>query len=147
MLGDVIVIYLDVDTIVQADPTILRDTLLASNKTVGFVKRSDFPMLKIIYPSDCTLPRNHLKLWTWRRRLRREVAYNVGVFAVNLGRWKRLGVARLVEALVQMQIHSLVRMATRVKICTKGDDSECVISRANALPVKLLRAEWTNVRK
>jgi len=91
-----VAIYLDADTIVQADLGQLRRQLLASNKTVGFVAR-DSPVSMgqfLRFPKSCSI---HPGRW---KRLMKLPAYNVGVFAVNLQRWREQRAVDRVQALV-----------------------------------------------
>jgi len=92
-----VVIYLDADTIVQADLAELRKKLLASGKTVGFVDREHpVKMDKFLKkPKGCSF-----QLGAKWSKLTNLPAYNVGVFAVNLHRWKDLRAAERVEELV-----------------------------------------------
>lgn len=95
VLEHTVVVYLDADTIVQADLAELRKQLLASGKTIGFVARKDIRMEKFLRKSkhcDVRIP-NYNKLFSM-------TAYNVGVFAVNLQRWSEQRVAERVEDLV-----------------------------------------------
>mmetsp|Transcript_1741 Transcript_1741/g.5608 ORF Transcript_1741/g.5608 Transcript_1741/m.5608 type:complete len:782 (-) Transcript_1741:43-2388(-) len=91
-----VAIYLDADTIVQADLGQLRKELLASKKTVGFVARKDpVKMDKFLRkPKNCNAHFGNYK------KLLRQAAYNVGVIAVNLQRWKEQRVAERVEGFV-----------------------------------------------
>lgn len=92
-----VVVYLDADTIVQADLAQLRNQLLQSGKTAGFVKRSTTVLMEMFLrtPKDCE--------WEGRarwKRLMKRSAYNVGVFAVNLQRWQETHALERVEAII-----------------------------------------------
>lgn len=95
-----VAIYLDSDTIIKADLSPLRDQLLQSGKTAGFVERESpqGPMLLKEFlrsPKFCH--------WPAKRRwdlLGQRPAYNIGVFAANLERWSQMQVARRVESLI-----------------------------------------------
>lgn len=91
-----IAIYLDADTIVQADLGQLRKQLIESKKTIGFVARQNpVNMDKFLRkPKGCDV---HFDNW---KKLLKQPAYNVGVFAVNLQRWKERRIAERVESLV-----------------------------------------------
>jgi len=97
ILERAVVIYLDADTIVQADLGLLRKELIASGKTIGFVARkSEVRMDKFLRkPKGCSA-----QLGASWKSLYSLPAYNVGVFAVNLQRWKEQRVAERVEDLV-----------------------------------------------
>lgn len=95
-LENTVVVYLDADTIVQADLAILRKQLLNSGRTIGFVKRDGVKMEKfLLKEKNCVSGLTNIK------KLMNMPAYNVGVFAVNLQRWKDLQIAERVEDLVQ----------------------------------------------
>mmetsp|Transcript_38911 Transcript_38911/g.70184 ORF Transcript_38911/g.70184 Transcript_38911/m.70184 type:complete len:827 (-) Transcript_38911:39-2519(-) len=98
ILDGKVVIYLDADTIVQADLADLRKQLLESGKTVGFVAREHpVKMDKFLKkPKDCSF-----QLGAKWSKLTSLPAYNVGVFAVNLQRWKDQRAAERVEELVR----------------------------------------------
>eukprot|EP00971_Amphidinium_carterae_P231564 4595638-Amphidinium_carterae.1 len=96
VLGTAVVVYLDADTIVQADLAQLRKELLDSKKTIGFVKR-DVPesMSRFLKrPKGCKVPYSNWK------KLQGMPAYNVGVFVVNLQRWVERRITQKVEAWV-----------------------------------------------
>ncbi|CAK9029795.1 unnamed protein product [Durusdinium trenchii] len=97
ILERAVVIYLDADTIVQADLAELRKQLLASGKTIGFVSReSEVKMDKFLKkPKGCSAQLGA----SWKKLIALQ-AFNVGVFAVNLQRWKEQHVAERVEELV-----------------------------------------------
>lgn len=90
-----IVVYLDADTIVQADLVQMRKRLLAFNKTVGFVARdTKVYMDKFLRkPKGCSLKGFSL---SWNT-LNKQLAYNVGVLVVNLARWVDSGAVERVE--------------------------------------------------
>eukprot|EP00929_Paragymnodinium_shiwhaense_P043965 TRINITY_DN22566_c0_g1_i1.p1 TRINITY_DN22566_c0_g1~~TRINITY_DN22566_c0_g1_i1.p1 ORF type:complete len:900 (-),score=234.15 TRINITY_DN22566_c0_g1_i1:572-3271(-) len=102
VLEKTVVIYLDADTIVQADLGILRRQLLASGKTIGLVQRKGVLMSEFLRkPTGCNLA-NMQKTETakmlhrnWKTLLKMP-AYNVGVYAVNLERWAENNVAEKV---------------------------------------------------
>lgn len=98
VLDPVVVVYLDADTIVQADLRALSSKLVESKLTAGFVER-DVPVQLDSFlkrPESCkeSWPPN----WEW---LKRQEAWNVGVFVVDLARWKVLKYAERVEAWVK----------------------------------------------
>ncbi|CAE7553233.1 GATL10 [Symbiodinium natans] len=97
ILERAVVIYLDADTIVQADLAELRKQLLASGKTIGFVAReNEVRMDKFLRkPKGCSAQLGA----SWKTLMSLQ-AYNVGVFAVNLQRWKDQHVVERVEELV-----------------------------------------------
>jgi len=97
ILERAVVIYLDADTIVQADLAELRKQLLASGKTIGFVSReTEVKMDKFLKkPKGCSAQLGA----SWKKLITLQ-AYNVGVFAVNLQRWRDQHVAERVEELV-----------------------------------------------
>ncbi|CAJ1440239.1 unnamed protein product [Effrenium voratum] len=97
ILERAVVIYLDADTIVQADLAELRKQLLASGRTIGFVARDhEVKMDKFLKkPKGCSAQLGA----SWKKLISLQ-AYNVGVFAVNLQRWKEQHVAERVEELV-----------------------------------------------
>jgi len=98
ILERAVVIYLDADTIVQADLAELRKQLLASGKTIGFVSReNEVKMDKFLRkPKGCSAQLGA----SWKTLMSLQ-AYNVGVFAVNLQRWKDQRVVERVEELVR----------------------------------------------
>eukprot|EP00446_Apocalathium_sp_SHHI-4_P038380 CAMPEP_0177307918 /NCGR_PEP_ID=MMETSP0368-20130122/8499_1 /TAXON_ID=447022 ORGANISM="Scrippsiella hangoei-like, Strain SHHI-4" /NCGR_SAMPLE_ID=MMETSP0368 /ASSEMBLY_ACC=CAM_ASM_000363 /LENGTH=317 /DNA_ID=CAMNT_0018766717 /DNA_START=54 /DNA_END=1003 /DNA_ORIENTATION=- len=98
-LDRAVVVYLDADTIVQADLGRLRRELLASGKTIGFVAReSPVKMDKFLrMPKNC---KDFDPKWKQWKQLMKQNAYNVGVFAVNLQRWKDMHVVMKVEEFV-----------------------------------------------
>jgi len=97
ILERAVVVYLDADTIVQADLGQLRKQLVMSNKTVGFVARDKSVLMEkfLKTPKNCKLPGR------WKDIMKMP-AYNVGVFVVNLQRWKELRMAERVEHFVGM---------------------------------------------
>eukprot|EP00434_Breviolum_minutum_P032025 symbB.v1.2.028321.t1/scaffold2879.1/size76250/3 len=100
ILEPAVVIYLDPDTIVQADLAQLRNQLLASGKTIGFVARETRVNMDICLkrPNGC-----RRYLGASYNKLIRLPCYNVGVFAVNLQRWRDQHVVERIEELVEQQ--------------------------------------------
>eukprot|EP00928_Gymnodinium_smaydae_P053241 TRINITY_DN3727_c0_g2_i4.p1 TRINITY_DN3727_c0_g2~~TRINITY_DN3727_c0_g2_i4.p1 ORF type:complete len:442 (+),score=68.54 TRINITY_DN3727_c0_g2_i4:88-1413(+) len=100
-VADSIVIYLDADTIVQADLGQMRRQLLSSNKTVGFVARRNMIYMRhfLRTPTNCDL-NDFAPKWS---SLMMKPTFNVGVFAVDLHRWVQSGAGQRVERWVSLQ--------------------------------------------
>lgn len=99
VLGPKLVVYLDPDTIVQADLAPLTQELLASGRTIGFVARArpktvaDF----LRRPEGCSV-----RIQDYRSLLSR-ASFNVGVLAVDLRRWGEQGLVEKVEDFARQQ--------------------------------------------
>lgn len=102
ILEHTIVIYLDTDTIVQADLFRLQQLLSESGQTIGFVAREGNVTMDnfLRSPQVCDVT-EYSALSDWSA-LRSKPAYNVGVLAVNLKRWAALRVTQRIEALVTL---------------------------------------------
>lgn len=97
IVGLMVVVYLDTDTIVQKDLGVLRRQLLDSGKTAGFVSRDGVIMESFLKsPKDCGGDAKPF------HRIAKEPAFNVGVFVVNLKRWAQLHYAEEVETWVAL---------------------------------------------
>jgi len=100
-----VVVYLDADTIVQADLGQLRQQLIDSGRTVGFVAREHkVAMEKFLRkPKNCvmrdTAALKNLSV-NWNTLMKKN-AYNVGVFALDLKRWKSSGAVERVEQFIK----------------------------------------------
>jgi len=92
-----VVIYLDADTVVQADLTVLRDQFAASGKTIGFAHWGDWNMRRQMSESPAC---NFTTPERWEE-LRKLPAYNNGVLVLDLERWARLHVVEHIEDLVR----------------------------------------------
>jgi len=99
LLEKTIVIYLDADTIVQADLAQLQKQLKASGKTIGFVNRHGNVKIDMFVRNKKALKMCGLHAPDYRKLLGM-TAYNVGVYAVDLQRWSDKQMARRVEELV-----------------------------------------------
>jgi len=94
-----VVIYLDADTIVNADLTVLRDEFAASGSTIGFAQLPGVFMGRALSGSPAC---NFTTPEKWEE-LRKLPSYNAGVFVVDLERWARHHVLEHIEDLVRKQ--------------------------------------------
>eukprot|EP00927_Polykrikos_kofoidii_P074172 TRINITY_DN70144_c0_g1_i1.p1 TRINITY_DN70144_c0_g1~~TRINITY_DN70144_c0_g1_i1.p1 ORF type:complete len:928 (+),score=124.59 TRINITY_DN70144_c0_g1_i1:142-2784(+) len=109
-----IVVYLDADTIVQADLMNAQTIFIASGKSVGFVGRE-----KPVYmseflkdPGSCktltTIPKTDRCYATAQlylqnfRTIANMAAYNIGVLFVNLRRWRSSQITERVEQFIRL---------------------------------------------
>jgi len=92
-----VVIYLDTDTIVQADLAKLRQQFVASNRTIGFAARRRHQTMSnfLVRSNPCKFA--NASMW---ERLLNMPAYNAGVYIVDLERWAERGMAARIEGLV-----------------------------------------------
>eukprot|EP00929_Paragymnodinium_shiwhaense_P064608 TRINITY_DN3239_c0_g1_i1.p1 TRINITY_DN3239_c0_g1~~TRINITY_DN3239_c0_g1_i1.p1 ORF type:complete len:589 (-),score=105.27 TRINITY_DN3239_c0_g1_i1:436-2202(-) len=96
-----VVVYLDADTIVLDDIAEMQRELQATNRTIGFVRRdpSLIQRMEVFLrnPSQCA----SVTPVRWSQSMVEHEAYNVGVVAINVGRWQELKISERVEKLVQ----------------------------------------------
>ncbi|CAJ1348691.1 unnamed protein product [Effrenium voratum] len=90
-----IVVWLDADTIVQRDVKEMSDQLAASGKTIGFVDRSTLMWSEYVTGFCCD------RLGISLKELMNLHAYNVGVCAINLERWRESKAADRFQELVR----------------------------------------------
>eukprot|EP00927_Polykrikos_kofoidii_P078714 TRINITY_DN7552_c0_g1_i1.p1 TRINITY_DN7552_c0_g1~~TRINITY_DN7552_c0_g1_i1.p1 ORF type:complete len:883 (-),score=141.75 TRINITY_DN7552_c0_g1_i1:47-2695(-) len=105
ILDAAVAIYLDADTIVQADLVELRDQLVKSGKTIGFVARTGGVKMSSHLPKE---PKCKIKGSADMDRLDENwnvilklTAYNVGVVAINLQMWRKSKAFERVKKLVE----------------------------------------------
>eukprot|EP00933_Yihiella_yeosuensis_P053019 TRINITY_DN5116_c8_g1_i1.p1 TRINITY_DN5116_c8_g1~~TRINITY_DN5116_c8_g1_i1.p1 ORF type:complete len:403 (+),score=57.43 TRINITY_DN5116_c8_g1_i1:154-1362(+) len=99
---NLVVIYLDADTIVRTDLGFMKDQLISSGKTVAFVDRattvSDYKFSYfMISPDHC-----NADLGTPWEELSKKTVYNVGVLAVDLKRWKEAKALDRVQKVIDL---------------------------------------------
>eukprot|EP00928_Gymnodinium_smaydae_P053238 TRINITY_DN3727_c0_g2_i1.p1 TRINITY_DN3727_c0_g2~~TRINITY_DN3727_c0_g2_i1.p1 ORF type:complete len:439 (+),score=65.69 TRINITY_DN3727_c0_g2_i1:88-1404(+) len=97
-VSDSIVIYLDADTIVQADLGQMRRQLRSSNKTIGFADRRASLKTFLKTPTNCGL-KELAPNWS---SIMKKPAFNAGVFAVDLHRWVQTGAVQRVERWISL---------------------------------------------
>jgi len=100
-VGSGIAVYLDADIIVQSDLKPLREVLMVSNKTIGFVKRATPKTFKYLqrHLEDCEVSLGDVT------DMANTDVYNTGVLVFNVQRWKHAGYLQQIKDLAAKQRH------------------------------------------